>query len=181
MIDAIDKRINRALRNVRHAFRGTLSLLDTAKRISKAQLTGIVDETLNNIEMFQHFGFSSAPPADSEVIVLPILGRSRLSVIIASENGKYRFKGLLTGESVLYSQYGDYVRIHKGRIVEVKAAAEVKIDAPLATMTGNLKVTGNIESGGDIKDQHGTMQAMRTVYNQHAHSPDGVTPKMLVE
>lgn len=34
----------------------------------------------------------------------------------------------------------------------------------------NLKVLGDIEASGDIKDKKGTMQGMRDIYNKHSHS-----------
>ena len=179
MINEVKKYIDRALKQVRPAFRGVTSLLNTAGQVSVAQIKGVASEVLNNVPVFQQFGFTSALPDNSDVIVLPLLGRSGLSVIIASENGKYRLKGLVKGESAIYSLFGDYVYLKQGRIVEVKAGTKLLVDAPEAEYTGNLKVAGNIEAGGYVKDKKGTMQDIRDVYNSHGHDSSGAAqPKM---
>lgn len=179
MISEVKKAIDRALKQVRPAFRGVTSLLNTAGQVSVAQIKGVASEVLNKVPVFQQFGFTSALPDNTDVIVLPLLGRSGLSVIIASENGKFRLKGLVKGESALYSAFGDYIHIKQGRIVEVKAGNKLLVDTPLAEYTGNLKVAGNIEAGGYVKDHKGTMQAMRDVYDGHGHDSSGeAKPKM---
>jgi len=179
MINELKKTIDRALKQVRPAFRGVTSLLNTASQVSVAQIKGVASEVLNNVPVFQQFGFTSALPDSSDVIVLPLLGRSGLSVIIASENGKYRIKGLVKGETALYSAFGDYIYLKQGRIVEVKAGSKLLVDAPDAEFKGNLKVLGNIESNGYVKDAGGTMQEIRDVYNDHGHDSGGAAqPKM---
>lgn len=180
MINEVKKAIDRALKQVRPAFRGVTSLLNTASQVSVAQIKGVASEVLNNVPVFQQFGFTSALPDNSDVIVLPLLGRSGLSVIIASENGKFRLKGLVKGESALYSAFGDYIHIKQGRIIKVKADAKLLVETPLAEYTGDLKVAGNIEAGGSVKDQKGTMQEMRDVYDNHGHDSSGsAQPKMI--
>ncbi|HRH91496.1 MAG TPA: phage baseplate assembly protein [Agitococcus sp.] len=179
MINEVKKAIDRALKQVRPAFRGVTSLLNTASQVSVAQIKGVASEVLNNVPVFQQFGFTSALPDNSDVIVLPLLGSSGLSVIIASENGKFRLKGLVKGESALYSLWGDYIHIKEGRIIKVKAGTKLLVDAPDAEFLGNLKVLGNIESDGYVKDQKGTMQEIRDVYNNHGHNSSGAAqPKM---
>jgi phage gp45-like len=173
MINEVKKYIDRALKQVRPAFRGVTSLLNTVGQVSVAQIKGVASEVLNNVPIFQQFGFTSALPDNSDVIVLPLLGRSGLSVIVASENGKYRIKGLVKGETALYSAFGDYIYLKQGRIVEVKAGSKLLVDAPDAEFKGNLKVLGNIESDGYVKDAGGTMQDIRDVYNNHGHDSSG--------
>jgi len=38
---------------------------------------------------------------------------------------------------------------------------------------GDLKATGNMEAGGNVKDLNGTMQEMRDTYNSHTHPENG--------
>lgn len=179
MIREIKKHIDQALRQIRPAFRGLISLINTDGRVSVAQLKGVAGEVLNNVPVFQHFGFTSAIPDNSDIIVLPLFARTGLSVIIASENGQYRFKGLIKGETAIYSAFGDYIHIKEGRIIKVKAGTKLIVDTPLAEYTGDLKVTGNIEAGGSVKDEIGTMQAMRDTYDGHGHDSSGAAqPKM---
>lgn len=179
MISEIKKHIDRALKQMRPAFRGVVSLINTSGHVAITQIRGVAGEVLNNVPLFQQFGFTSALPDNTDVIVLPLFGRSGLSLIIASEHGKYRLKGLVKGETAIYSAFGDYVYIKQGRIIEVKAATKLLVDTPLAEYTGDLKVTGNIEAGGSVKDETGTMQQIRDVYDSHGHDSGGAAqPKM---
>jgi phage gp45-like len=65
MINELKKYIDRALTQVRPAFRGVVSLLNTASQVSVAQIKGVASEVLNNVPVFQQFGFTSALPDNS--------------------------------------------------------------------------------------------------------------------
>lgn len=142
MINEIKKQIAQAMRQIRPAFRGVMSLLDTTGRLASAQLKGVAGEVLNKVEVFQHFGFTSAIPDGSEIIVLPLFGRTGLSVIIASENGQYRLKGLLKGETAIYDAQGKYVLLKKdgGIIVEAKNQAVTVNNATIVTINASEKI-----------------------------------------
>ena len=92
--------------------------------------------------LFQQFGFTSALPDNSDVIVLPLLGRSGLSVIIASENGKFRLKGLVKGETAIYDAQGKYILLKKdgGIIVEAKNQAVTVNNATIVTINASEKI-----------------------------------------
>ncbi|MES7472754.1 hypothetical protein U6K92_12545, partial [Cutibacterium acnes] len=74
---------------------------------------------------------------------------------------------------------GDYVLLKRGRIVEVKAGARLRVDAPEAEFTGNVTIAGDLHvqgdttCDGDVSDARGSMQEMRGRYNSHTH---GNTP-----
>lgn len=142
MINEVKKYIDRALKQVRPAFRGVTSLLNTAGQVSVAQIKGLASEVLNNVPVFQQFGFTSALPDNSDVIVLPLLGRSGLSVIIASENGKFRLKGLVKGETAIYDAQGKYILLKKdgGIIVEAKNQAVTVNNATIVTINASEKI-----------------------------------------
>lgn len=142
MINEVKKHIDRALKQVRPAFRGVTSLLNTAGQVGIAQIKGVAGEVLNNVPVFQQFGFTSALPDNSDVIVLPLLGRSGLSVIIASENGKFRLKGLVKGETAIYDAQGKYVLLKKdgGIIVEAKNQAVTVNNATIVTINASEKI-----------------------------------------
>lgn len=154
MIKEFQRHIDRALRQLRPAFHGVVSLLDTSGRLAIAQLKGVADAALNQVEVFQQFGFTSAIPANSQVIVLPLLGRSGLSVIIASENGHYRLKGLVKGETAIYDAQGKYILLKKddgivieagqqavtvnnATIVTINASEKIKLVAPVVSINGS--------------------------------------------
>ena len=47
---------------VRAAFRGKITLVVSSEPIQRVQLSGLADETLQDLEHLQEFGFTSNPP-----------------------------------------------------------------------------------------------------------------------
>ena len=116
------------------------------------------------VEVLQQFGFSSGVPEGSDLIVIPLGGRTSASVIIATENAAYRLK-VGPGEARMYSQDGAYIHIKQGRVIEVdcdelainvknnarltagqqvtvEAGSGIVLDTPQTTVTGNMTATG---------------------------------------
>lgn len=146
----------------RHAFRAVLSRLDTSKPIPAAQVTGLAGETIA-CELVQHYGMASAPPAGTEVVMVPLGGRSAHSVIIASVHGEFRID-LQPGEVAIHTDEGDRLHLRRGRVVELvtetlllAATKEVRIDSPKVLCTG------------DVSDSTRSMAADRAIYNGHDH------------
>lgn len=141
-VEIIDRRIARFLGRVRLAFRGVINLVSAAGQVQFVQIDGVEGEQLQDVELFQHYGYTSHPPKGSMAIVLPIGGKTSHGVVIATEHGTYRLKGLESGEVALYSDEGDSVVLRRGRVVEVttetfriNAATAIELNAP--TITGN--------------------------------------------
>lgn len=178
MIDHIRREIGRALSGMRAAFRAVQTGLTIATRIQRVSGEGLSDEKLADMELFQQFGLSSAPPDGSELIVIPLGGRTSASVVIATEHGTYRFKLGSQGEAALYNQWGDVVHMRQDRTIHMVAQLQVLIDAPLLQVNGQIHSTGNITSDAGVFDQGGakSMAGMRGVFNGHKHpETDSVT------
>lgn len=133
----IDARIARAFGRVRLAFRAVLTALDTKPGVQLAQAGGLSGEKLQASELFQHFGFTSAPPAGTQCIVLPLGGKTAHSVIVATEAGAYRIDGLKSGEVAVYNQSGAKIVLKEGKVIEIdcdelriKAGKSIRMEAP---------------------------------------------------
>lgn len=150
--------------------RAVVKLINDSTKIQELQLQLLSDEVRARVEHFQEYGFTSVPMEGAEAIVLFVGGDRSHGVAVKVDDRRYRKKGLQPGEVCMYTKNNDYVLIKAGGIVEVKASAELKVDAPLATFTGNVKVNGNIVCDGQVSDANGSMQEMRGVYNGHTHS-----------
>jgi phage baseplate assembly protein V len=172
----------RMQQGVRSAFRGVLGQIDTSKPIQLANIDGLAGEAIGGLELFQQFGCTSAPPAGSTVIVLPLGGRTSASVILATEHGAYRLH-VAAGEVALYNQDGDHVWLKRNGQISVKASVQVEIDAPMVRTTHDLAVGGNLTAVGTITDKASSggrsMDQMRDAYNGHTHgSSPTPTPGM---
>ncbi|STU35668.1 Mu-like prophage protein gp45 [Klebsiella pneumoniae] len=71
---------------------GVLTRVKSDLTIQQVQVKGLAGEQLQDAELFQHFGFTSCPPAGTQCIVLPIGGQTSHAIIIATENGAYRLQ-----------------------------------------------------------------------------------------
>lgn len=171
--------IERAKASVRSAFRGVLGQIDTTKPIQLANIDGLAGEPLPGLELLQQFGFTSAPPAGTTVIALPLGGRTSASVIVATEHSAHRFTLTQDGEVAIYNQDHDYIWLKRDGHIKVKSSVSVEIESPLVSTTGDLAVGGNINAAGSITDlaESGgvSMGDMRSVYNGHTHGA-GPTP-----
>lgn len=131
-------------------------------------------------EQFQNYGSSSAPLPGAEYIVIPVGGNSKHSVVVASEDGRYRLQ-LQDGEVSLCTDESDYVHMKRGRLIElntdtlvVKAKKKVRFETPLVEITGDEHVEASIKAMAEIADHTRTMQDDRDLFNQHSH---GSSPK----
>ncbi len=148
MIQMVQRQINKALGQIRQSFQGIV-----ARGGSKVlQLTGLPDETLQEIELFQQIGFSSYIPEDSRVVVLPLQGKTSRSIVIATTGGPVVIN-VSEGETCIYDQFGHSIWLKKDGI----------------KMKGNVDVDGYIKATQDISDKKGSMQEMRDAYNPHTH------------
>lgn len=156
--------------------------------IKRFSATGRCDETIENREYFQHYGFTSMPHSGAETI---IIANGNQVIAIASDDRRYRIV-LENGEVALYDSQGQFVHLMSGGkiealaltaikatapTVEVVATTKVTMTTPLVEMSGNLVVTGKITAANvtavtHVADANGakTMASMRATYNGHHHA-----------
>lgn len=116
---AVQQTAQTTLNGVRQAFRGVLNLVKSTDNIQKTQVSGLADETLQDVELMQHFGFTSAPPTGTQAVIIPIGGQTSHGIVIATENGAFRVKNLQGGEVAIYDQSGSTIVLKQGRLIEV--------------------------------------------------------------
>lgn len=104
---------------VRTAFRGVLNLVNSSADVQKVQVSGLADETIADLELMQHFGFTSVPPSGTQAVILPLGGKTSHSIVIATEHGSFRVKGLKNGEVAIYDTSGSSIILKNGRLVEI--------------------------------------------------------------
>jgi phage baseplate assembly protein V len=162
LYERMRRHTERAASAVRLAFRAVLSGLATGTRVQLGQLAGLSGETLQRHELFQQYGFTSAPPDGTQCIVLPLGGKTSHGVIVATEHGSFRIKGLARGEAAIYNSRGDFVHLKADGTMEVSCATlsvsasdQVILDSPQITCTGRV----DFREGFDVSGQGGAAQA----------------------
>lgn len=89
--------------------RGIIQAVDDKQKLQLVQAALLADEIKDQIEVFNHFGFTSNAPVGSEIIMVSVGGSRDHGVIIASEHREKRLKDLKPGESAQYNLNGKYI------------------------------------------------------------------------
>ncbi|WP_293766419.1 phage baseplate assembly protein V [uncultured Aquitalea sp.] len=187
MIRDIDARIQRFLGRIRLPFRGVGGGVSNASAVQLADGEGFKDEPIRGAELMQHYGFTSTPPSGFMYVAVPVGGKTAHAIMVATEHGSYRIKGLKTGEVAIYTDEGDNITLKRGHVVEVNTQT-LRINAPTLVEINTQKVqmnaqnvatTGNVAADGDITDQAQgsgkSMANMRSVYDSHGHPVNNIT------
>ncbi|MFZ4216685.1 phage baseplate assembly protein V [Enterobacter ludwigii] len=162
-IKLIDERVSRLLSRVRQAFRGKLALTETGGGVQLSQVSGLPGEDLPGIELFQHYGFTSAPPAGTMAVLVPVGGRTSHCVIVATENSAFRLQGLENGEVAIYTDEGSSIVMKRGKIVETTCdeyrvkCKKYSVDASDNAIftTPELKASEQVTADGSINGNGG--------------------------
>lgn len=166
--------------------RGIIKLINTDLMLQEIQVQ-VMGTTLDEIEYFEPYGFTSAPNEGGEVLLASLGGRRGHTVAVCVSDRRFRLKSMVQGEVALFTDEGDVIHFKRNNILHINSAAKVEVVAPevditastkvtLTTptceITGDLSVGGNVTAGGDVSDVLGSMQIMRLTYNGHTHTGD---------
>jgi len=123
------------------------------------------------------FGFSSGLPVGTDVVLAYLGGDRSSAVIVASNNQQYRQSGLKSGETLIYNQWGMFVKLTENGIeIEAKGKPVTVVNATTVTVTATEKIrleTPRLEVTGDVIDNcdsnGATLKALRDAHNEHDH------------
>lgn len=178
--------------------RGIVRICNDGEAVQTLQIGALSGEILPDVEKVQPYGFSSVPHPGAEVVFIALGGLRENAVAIVADDRRFRFKGMKSGEVVLYTDEGDFIRFHRGQRIEVMSGAQVDVTAPdVKVVTTRLSVeasesitmsapsfslsapdctieTPTLKVTGDVLDKSGdsgkTMSAMRATYDSHTHN-----------
>jgi phage baseplate assembly protein V len=176
MWQKVNQRIGQALQNIRQAFRVVTGSTDSTTKVQMLQLSGLAGEKLDGAEYFQHYGYTSNPPAGCMGIAVPLNGQTSHTVIVATEHGTYRLKELSPGEVALYTDEGASVVLKRGKIIEatcdvyrvkcktyeVEAEESADFTTPKVTASQQVIATGKISGNGGMAIKGGEDGATAT-------------------
>ncbi|MBG6243173.1 MAG: phage baseplate assembly protein V [Candidatus Symbiopectobacterium sp. Dall1.0] len=162
---------------------GRVTALSDSGKVQKIQYQ-VPLEVRGDTPRMAEFGFSSGLPVGSDVVLAFLGGDRSNAVVIATNNQSYRHTGLNPGETVIYNQWGMFVKLtENGIVIEAKNQPVTVNNATLVTVTATEGIrlnTPNLLVSGDITDncdsQSATLKQLRETYNQHSHDVDNVEP-----
>ncbi|WP_234813495.1 phage baseplate assembly protein domain-containing protein [Candidatus Williamhamiltonella defendens] len=128
------------------------------------------------------FGFSSGLPVGTDVVITFLGGDRSSGVIIASNHQSHRQSGLKPGETVIYSQWGQLVKLTEtGITIDADGQPVDVVNSTVVTITASEEVlakTPVLKCTGDIIDHcesnTATLKQLREAYNDHDHQVKNV-------
>jgi phage baseplate assembly protein V len=159
------------------------------------RVTGMADDGLTqtlqvktpldvmDVRRLAEFGFTSAPPTGSDVLVVSLGGDRSSSVVISTNHKASRLTGLNTGETAIYNEAGMFIKLTAAGIeVEANSQPVTVTDATTVTINASSGVVMNtpmLQVSGDIVDNTGSgnsssMKDLRDGHNDHTHKVEGV-------
>jgi phage baseplate assembly protein V len=150
--------------------RGSVTLVNDGAPVQLLQARVNANEVIPDLPRFAEYGFTSNPPAGTQVVVAFKNGDRNDGIVIATSNAKYRLKALTTGEMAIHDDKGQSVYLSAAGIVVNGGGNPI-------TLTNTPKVraeTPLLECTGDIVDHCDTtgrsMVADRQIYDSHTHN-----------
>ena len=123
--------------------RAILRVVDDTMPIQAVQADLLSGETRDRVERMQEYGFTSVPLPGCRGIALFVGGDRSHGAVIATEDNRYRKKGLGAGEVAIYTDEGDSIYLKRGRIIQITAANGVVVNAPTVTVaSGDVIASG---------------------------------------
>lgn len=97
--------------------RGTVVLSKAGTMMQTLQVRLLADETLDGIEHFEPYGFTSRPKAGAEVATLFVDGDRSHGLVLVAADRRYRMTGFKDGEVAIHDDKGQSVHFTEDGIV----------------------------------------------------------------
>lgn len=108
--------------------RAVLHAVNAAPGCQTLQVQVLADETQDDVEHVEPYGFTSNPLPGAEGVVLNVGGRRGAAVGFNFGGRAYRVVGLKSGEVCIYTDEGDKITLKRDRHIEIKTL-HLEIDA----------------------------------------------------
>lgn len=141
--------------------RGTVALVNAATKMQTLQIRGLQGETLDGIEHFEPYGYTSRPLPGAEHVTLFVDGDRSHGITVVVADRRYRLQGLQAGEVALHDYQGQSMHMKRDGVIEVTAIDTLRLIAPhieLLSQTcthngvnvGAEHTHGNVDNGPDF-------------------------------
>ena len=136
--------------------RGTVVLANASTKMQSLQLTLLADETADNVEHFEPYGFTSRPRAGAEALAVFLDGDRSHGITVVVADRRYRLSGLEEGDVALHDDKGHSIVLGADGITitgNVKVIGTIQATEGISggdgmTITGNVNITGDATIGG---------------------------------
>lgn len=155
--------------------RAVVGLVMDGAKLQGLQVTILADQSADEVEHFQHYGFTSVPLPGAEGIALAVGGSRAHTVVINVDDRRYRLKSLRPGEVAIYDDLDKAVHLTRDGMVLDGGGQQVTIkNTPKVRIEADLESTGNIKDNCDSGSAR-TMEQMRESHVGHTHNGGDIT------
>lgn len=129
--------------------RAVIRLVNDNSKVQALQLGVLAGETVDAVERFQEYGFTSHPFAGSEAAVLFLGGDRSHGIVVAVDDRRYRLKAMAQGEVALYDDQGQVVHLKREGVL-IESPHEVKLRAPSIVLDGPVTATSTVTAETEV-------------------------------
>lgn len=119
-----------------------------------SQLSMFSNHVLQDTNIYQHYGFSSAPLAGTKAIVLGINGSNTNNVVIGTHDDRYQPNDLKAGEVSLHDYQGQSVELRQNQTVNITGQKTIYVNIgdnkQIIITDGSIEITGNVTIDKDV-------------------------------
>lgn len=135
---------------------------------------------IDNVAHVMHFGFASAPPLEAELLLGAIGGDRSQTIAFGSNHQQSRPRDLEPGDSCLYDDRGQIVKLTKdGLLIDCAGLSAVIRNFSSLKVFGDIQATGDVIARCDATSV--SLNGLHDAYDAHAHlvnaigQPTGLT------
>jgi phage baseplate assembly protein V len=103
--------------------RGRMSLVDDKKKLQQVQVELLADETKDNVERFQQYGFTSVPLEGAEALCVFLSGGRDHGIVLSIDDRRYRLTDMKAGDVAIYNDTGAKIVIGRDRTITISCDA----------------------------------------------------------
>ena len=161
--------------------RGSVAAANGTGKMRTLQIRMMADETKDNVEHFEPYGFTSEVMPGSEPIAAFFDGDRSHGVVLVVADRRYRLTGMKSGEVALYDDQGQKVYLTRTGIV-IHSAQKVRVEAADIELHASHSYSWDVNGFGErwtwtggSSWQHKTWRTGATVSNitQSINPPEG--------
>lgn len=171
-----------ARRAIHAIARGVLRKAHDGSKMQEVDLDLMHGEMKSGVEHWHPYGITTVPKAGAEALVVFPGGNRSHGIVIACADRRYRLTGLEEGDIALHDDSGQMVKLGRSGMelsspqpISVKSSAGISLEAPSASVKGDMSFEGNASFNGNVAIKGGSLtHNEKNVGSTHTHS--GVQP-----
>lgn len=114
--------------------RAVVQLVDDGQKLQRVQISVLAGELVDGAEHFQPYGFFSVPLSGAEAVVMFPNGDRGHALVVAVSDRRTRPTSSQGGESGLYTDEGDEIRLARGHVIVLKTTGQIRLGSSAATI-----------------------------------------------